>query len=76
MNQIIFPGYGSGILQTRNGEAEIVSLPCRAKAQKQLLGTERPADMVVPADVEKILPLIDELLPLVGKIVVTDDRKN
>ncbi len=71
-NQIIFLGYGSGILQTRNGEAEIVSCLCRAKL-KQLLGTERPADMVVPADVEKILPLIDELLPLVGKIVVTDD---
>lgn len=70
-NQIIFLGYGRGILQERDGETETVSCLCRAKLK--LLLSNPSADMVVPPGIKNILPLIDELLPKVGKIVVTDD---
>lgn len=71
-NQVFFIGYGNGIEQLRNDKPEIISCMCREKLHT-LLDTNPPPGIIIPPAVKKILPIIDELLPRVGKVVVTDD---
>ncbi|MBP9773139.1 MAG: hypothetical protein KBD00_00735 [Candidatus Peribacteraceae bacterium] len=74
-NQIVFLGYGDGIEQIRKDGPEIISYMCHAKLETLLRG-DRPENMNIPPAVTTILPLINQLLPLVGKIVVTDDLES